>query len=837
MSFKRVINNTKKKLPLTRLQKIFYGILVFIGVLTGVLVAQIIITFTRLNDIRPLETYSKYSVPTKVYDINEDIITEFFYQKREILSYKDMPEHLINALIATEDNRFYKHGGFNAVAAFKGVVINPLMGRRARGGSTITQQLAKGLFTGGERTAFRKAIELWYAFQIEKKYSKEEILELYFNQFYFGHGCYGIESAAQFYFDKRAKDLTLSEASLLVGLVQAPSRFSPIFNPYAAQSRHRIVLRRMVETGFITHDQSEDAFETLWANYSTVFRNRGITASRNVANPAPHFTEYIRQILIDRYGEERLYTDGLQIYTTLDLKKQAYATEELRRQILEEQEHYDRELRRHSQRIREENEDIVDLLSLVFGIDNITLGHHKIIQRVEALTRDYNDLIYLTSFAMGLDDLNRSLRHRYLLDEIVSQRSDFIEGAIISVNPKNGYIEAMVGGREFTYANQYNRAVQARRQLGSAFKPIYYAIALDNRLLTAASTYDDKPIVYENEAGALWAPRNYTGTFRGTQRVRQALQFSINIIAVQVWHQISRRIGYSRMIQTMSKMFDIKEEDMRRRVGPQMAYSLGVSVFTPLEVATAFSVFANEGKAVEPMPILRVRDRYGRIIDDFAMERESRISEEEAQVISPAAAFIMQDMLRAVLYQGTGARAVANAGFSGPAGGKTGTTANWKDGWFAGFTRDLTTVVWVGFDDPDKSLGRHRSAAVVAAPVWARYMRNVSRDNPPANFPVPAGVVQQTVCFDSGMIPTPFCPHVISEYFIAGTSPVQQCAMHTGDAPRVPDAIRISSITDVSIPLDFDDFRRHSNYEEDYDVFDEKQLRDIDLDLNLDFDF
>lgn len=771
MTIKRAVHQVRKKLPISRLQKIFFGILILIGALTGLFIAQVHIAFSRLKDIKPLETYSGYAVPTRVYDINGQLITEFFKEKREIVAYEDLPPYLIQALVATEDRVFYSHRGFNPWAIFKGVFIDPLLGRGVRGGSTITQQLAKGLFTESEKTIFRKVVELWYAFQIEKKYSKEEILELYFNQFEFGHGTHGVEIASMFYFNKHAKDLNLAEASLLVGLVNAPNKFSPIRHPYRAQNRHKIVLGSMVSMGYITKEQSDLAFEDFWGNYSETFKNKSVSANRTIDNPAPYFTEYVRGILLDKYGEEMLYNGGLQIYTTLDLRKQDAANKVMKESILMEQENYDKEFRKYQKIFTSQNEDLVDMLSLVLGLDNIPIGPHKTRNNIEELSREYDDLLYLSSFMMGLDDVNEKVfETRYNLANIVSRKKNQVEGALITLNPKNGYIQAMVGGREFSYANQFNRAVLAKRQMGSSFKAIYYGIAVDNRLITAGDVFSDSPIVYYNEAGSEWTPRNYSGTFEGDQRIRQALQKSINVISVQVWDILRRRLGYTRMSKTLAKFFNLSIKEMQTRVQPQMAFSLGVGVFSPLEVAQAFGVYANMGRMVQALGILRVTDRFGKVIDDFEFQRELNKSSDDF-VISPQAAFIMSDVLKSVLYHGTGANAISRYGFYYPAGGKTGTTSNWKDAWFAGFTENMVTVLWIGFDDASKSLGRHRSAQTIAAPPWVKYMKAACLVDPPGNFYNPGGIVTKEICARTGLLPTPYTPNTVLEYYLPGTTP------------------------------------------------------------------
>ena len=470
MSVNKVLNQVKKKFPLSRAQLIFFIIILSFGAFSGFVVAQIIITFNDLKDIKPLESYSTYSVPSRVFDKKKRLITEFYSEKRELVSYRDLPDDLIKAIVATEDNEFFRHSGFNPFAILKGAIIDPLMGKKQRGGSTLTQQLAKGLFTTGERTIWRKLIELWYAFQIEKKYSKEEILELYFNKQYFGHGCYGIQSASKYFFNKNVKELSLAEASLLAGLVQAPSTYSPIYNPSEAQRRHWVVLSSMAKMDFISDETAREAFDNFWENYDQAFKTKGITAQSSELNLAPFFSEYIRQIVTAKYGEDKVYNGVLQIYTTLDLDKQVIANDEVRKALDAEQLVYDKTYSYYQQIFRAKYEDVVDMLSIFFGIDGVRLGTVKIKNKVDGLIRQYDDVMYLTSFIFGLDAMNERVKKRYALNKLVKGKQDQIEGALISVNPGNGYIEAMVGGKSFNYANQFNRAVQAKRQMGSGFK-------------------------------------------------------------------------------------------------------------------------------------------------------------------------------------------------------------------------------------------------------------------------------------------------------------------------------------------------------------------------------
>ncbi|MGC8765934.1 MAG: penicillin-binding protein 1A [Brevinematia bacterium] len=794
MGLRKFLNETRKHFPFTTIQKIFFFGILALGFLTGIFIAQIMVTFSTLKDIKSLEDYSMYSVPTKVYDIKGNLITEFFFEKRDLIYYKDLPRSLILAIIATEDNSFYKHKGFNFWATVKGALLEPLMGKRARGGSTITQQLAKSLFTTGERSIFRKIVELWYAFQIEKKYSKEEILELYFNRVYFGHGCYGVQAASRFFFDKDAKDLTVGEASLLAGLIQQPSAYSPIFNPYRAQTRHRIVLNSMVRMGFLNREQADEIFEDFWMNYASVFKAREINIQRSVKNEAAYFTEYIRQELISRYGEENVYAGGFEIYTTLDLDKQRIANEEIIKAISVEQQNYERETKYYEKTYRGEFEDIVDLISLTFGINSLKVGSAKLERLMDDYISTYSDFLLLASYMLGVDELASKLDQRYNLKTLIEGKKDKIEAALVSINPKNGYVEAMVGGLSFNYLNQFNRATMAKRPLGSLFKPVFYTLAIEKKLITPASVFEDKELAFPEASGNLWVPRNYEGTYRGKLRIRTALQYSVNVVAVQVWELLLKTLGFETIAATLGDYFGISKDEVKKRLPPTLSGALGIGIFTPFEMARFLAAIANDGVSIEPIAILKIKDRYGKVIEDFELKREINKSSVK-QIMSRGTAFIMQSLMRDVLYYGTGASAAKSTGFNLEAGGKTGTTSNWKDTWFGGFTKNLATVIWVGFDNPNKSLGRHRSAALVAAPIWMRYTLRALKDKPDIPFTPPQGEVSYAeVCASTGLLANEFCPKVVGEYFLNGTVPTKTCDLHNENF-REDENIEIHQLT------------------------------------------
>ena len=374
-----------------------------------------------------------------------------------------------------------------------------------------------------------------------------------------------------------------------------------------------------------------------------------------------------------------------------------------------------------------------------------------------------------------------------------------MQAALISINPKNGYIESMVGGSQFNYENQLNRAIMGKRPMGSGFKPIYFTMAIDKKLITPATVYDDKPMVYEDVAGNLWSPRNYDGIFRGKLTVRQTLRLSENVVAVQVWDQLLRTIGFDNIVSIMSDYMGLDKMDAKVRINPSLSYALGVGSFSPYEVAQAYCSIANDGISVKPIAILRVKDRKGIIIDDFEQTRDLDSSSHK-RVMAPGTAFLMQSMLNDVLYHGTGADAAMETGFQLNAGGKTGTTDFWKDAWFSGFTKNLTTVVWFGFDGNNRSLGKDRTGAVVAAPVWMRYMTKALKDEPDVPFTPSGDIVTAQINMEDGLLATPDSQHVITEYFLRDTIPTKKSGSVAGNGPNDDQDIK-----DVTNQLNFKD--------------------------------
>ncbi|MGL4394051.1 MAG: penicillin-binding protein 1A [Brevinema sp.] len=749
---------------------------IILGVLalgTGIGMTKLVIAFNDLQDVSQLDAYSHFSVPSKIYDVKGRLISEFFLEKRSIVAFNDLPQNLIRAIVATEDNKFYSHNGANFTAMVQGTLIDPLRGRRARGGSGLTQQLAKLLFTDSSRSIKRKVIELWYAFQIEKKYSKEEILELYFNLIYFGHGQYGIQSASQFYFDKQAKDLSLAEASFLAGLPQAPSGYSPINDYKRAQARHRVVLNSMVKEGYISQDLANETFEDFWLNYDSSF----IAATRNITddkNPAPFFAEYVRQQVLERYGEDLLYSGGLQIYTTLDLDFQKVANLEMEKALSNEQALYSENNIRSHRYLNENYIDILDLIGTSFGMDSFTFSDNRTKETVKNMVASDQDLMLLASQMLGTSTASEEIEKLYNVERLVDRKIDNVEGALISLDPETGYVQAMVGGRHFNVANQFNRSTQARRQMGSTFKAIIFAMALDAKIITPSEIFVDEIISYRLPNGTTWTPRNYNGTYSGAMTVRRALTLSINIVTIKVWEKLLKQIGYQNMLQKLALFLGEKDHKvLERRFHNQIATALGTGIATPMSVAQAYSVFINGGKTVDPISILYVYDRNGKMIDDF---KTPHLAKQRQQVISPATAKLMQSILNDVIIRGTGRPAAVRAGFKGFAmtGAKSGTSANWTDAWFAGFTDKTSTVVWVGLDRAGKSLGRGRASALVSAPPWMNYMNKINDISKPKELPFrvnKSGLQAAFVSPYTGLLTSASDPDGYVEYFVPGTAP------------------------------------------------------------------
>ncbi|MCK4906602.1 MAG: PBP1A family penicillin-binding protein [Spirochaetes bacterium] len=760
----------KYKLSLQNLERALLATLLILAIFLASSIAYIILSLDSLTEIEKLD-YFRNKIPTRVYDIHGKQFAEFFYQKREITAFDKIPKHLINAIIAMEDNSFYSHSGIDLWGMTRAFFVDVFAGSFKQGGSTITQQLAKRLFTRSEKTIFRKLKEIWYAVQIEKKYSKNEILERYFNEIYFGHGAYGIEAASQLYFNKSASKINLAECAMLAALPSAPSRFSPIAFPNNARKRQRLVLLKMVQLKYITKKQADKAYENFWDEFSQKDLNPNLSAWNSKVDSAPYFTEYIRQQLIKIYGKDKVNEDGLRVYTTLDMNMQNAAKKALNKKLYVLRTNYQTTYDKYMSTIRRKYIDPMDLITTIFGIQTIKLGGIKTTAFVnKIIEKTYKAPLLMLSMMFGLKTQSKMLDISYNYNP-KSSRDIKPEGALVAIEPGTGYVKTIVGGSKFTPDNRFNRAIQAYRQPGSAFKPFVYLAAIQSKILTAGTALDDSPVAFHMANGQLWLPRNYDRHFYGKIILRDALRWSVNIISIKVLDII----GFERITKVAAALLHINPKDIEKRFKRAFSLALGGSEVTPFEMATAFAIMANQGKDIRPISILRVYDRDGKLLDDFLRKRDYDRNGKKIktkQLIDKASIYIITSMMEGVVKQGgTAWEAKYDAKLTRRMAGKTGTTSNWKDLWFAGFTPRLAAAAWMGFDDPAYSLGRSASAAYFAAPVVMEFMKDAIGHTKPLWFPVPRGIFRGMVCRRSGKKPSKDCkkPTIYSEYFLQGS--------------------------------------------------------------------
>jgi penicillin-binding protein 1A len=656
-------------------------------------------SLAQLHNIEP-------NLSTKLYAADGKLIKEFYTERRTLIPLKEMPSYLVDALLAAEDRKFYSHWGIDLTGTARALTTALLHLKKIQGASTITQQLSRTLFLTPERTLTRKIKEALTAIKIERAYSKDEILEMYLNQCYFGEGAYGIEAAAQVFFSKDAKDLNLPECALLVGVLPSPNRYTPLKYPDLALGRRNSVLRAMVDYGKL-REPEYDSLKALPLHLKPSSLKVGLGS---------YFCEMIRQYLIDKYGEKSLYSGGLLVYTTLNSDMQRTADEIVKSQLALLQKNF------------ESSHTLKD--------------------------KDYTTVV--------VDTLNGKVRKRRVFKEL--------QVALVALDNQNGNILAMAGGKDFT-KSEFNRAIQALRQPGSAFKPFVWTAALESGYNPTDIIYDT-PVVLQAGDGTEWRPENYDNTFRGPMTLREGLRISRNIISVKLVQKITpeEAIKYAHQLGINSYL------------APYPSVALGTSEVTLLELTDAYSVFPNGGVRVEPRFFLQIKDRYGKIL-----EKNTQVKKQE--VLDPQTAYVMTSMLQTVIDQGTG-YAARLWGFDRPAGGKTGTTDEYMDTWFIGFTPQMTVGVWVGFDDKT-TLGKHGTGAEVALPIWTEFMKSATSKMEASGFQKPEGVFFRTVCLKSGLLATNRCPNTATDLFTDKSEPKEYCNLHPSkDLPPAEDKIR-----------------------------------------------
>jgi penicillin-binding protein 1A len=744
-----------------------------LGILSGVFFAYA----GDLPQIAALDDYTPSTI-TRVYAAGGEVIGEFATERRVIINYGDISPKLRQAILSAEDADFDRHGGLS-IPRIVMTAINDVLQRRIAGGaSTLTQQLARKLFLTPEKSMERKIKEAILAIQIEKRYTKPEILTLYCNKMYFGQGAYGVEAAARLYFNKSAKDVDLDEAALLAGILQLPSRQDPVANPRNALRRRNYVLQRMAEERYITPAEAEEA------------KQRPIVLRHNLSEQpsiAPYFVEEIRKYLEEKYGAKQLYEKGLSVQTSLDYELQLAANraidEGLRR--LDKR----RGWRRAKRNVLAEHHaldsftldrwarpiavgDIVP--AVVVAVGGGTPGAAHAVLPSQRLPPGGARLRVGTYHADLLKDGFAWTRRTSAADLVkpgdlidvritkvdeatgtvgcTLEQEPVVEGALLALDNHTGQVRAMVGGFSFA-RSKFNRAVQAYRQMGSGFKPIVYTAAID-RGFTPATILLDTPVAYPGGPGQPpYMPHDYDGKFEGAITLRRAIEQSRNIPAVRTTEQVTPQlvIDYARRFGFQGQM------------DPYLSLALGASDATLLEAASAFSAFPNQGMRMRPYSITKIADRDGNLLE------ENRPEPHEA--IRADTAFIMTNLLHGVVQRGT---AAAAASLNWPLAGKTGTTNDFGDAWFTGFDPNLTAAVWIGFDDK-KPLGPSETGAVAALPIWIEFMKTYiakrcDARNPPA-FQPPPNIVFLPVDRATGAVTGAGSPNAILEAFISGTQP------------------------------------------------------------------
>ena len=727
------------------------------------------------RDLPKIETLKDYHPPiiTTVFSDDGSKIAEFYNERRIVIPLSDMPDTLLSSFIAAEDSRFYKHRGVDILSIIRAFMKNVEAGTIVQGGSTITQQVTKSFFLSPERSYTRKMKEAILAYRIEKALKKEEILYLYLNQIYLGHGAYGVQAAAENYFGKPAKDMNLAECAMLAGLPQAPSRYSPFKHPERAKQRQIYVLNRMVEEGYISDMVATEAINT----------QLDIQPRRNwFIREVPFYTEYIRQYVEKKYGPDALYNEGLQIYAAVNVDMQKIAQEELEkglRQLDKRQgyrgpiehlapeaiEPFMQELQKEWTENYPEEGDIVKGIVVKVNDDDgsvtvrlagsqgiIDISNMDWARKPDPEVRYHEKMIKRPSQALRNGDVIEvrliGKRSEAELWDLALEQEPKAQGALVSIESETGHVKTMVGGRDFK-KNQFNRAVQSRRQPGSAFKPIVYAAALDKGY-TPATTIIDSPIVFRDEVQDFkWKPKNYGKKFYGPTLFRKALAKSRNVITIKILQDIGIDyvMGYATKLGISSSL------------NRDLSLALGSSGVSLLELVSAYSVFNNQGDLVTPGFVTRILDRNGNELESFIPSRE--------KVIEPSTAYIMTNLLEGVVQNGTGWRAKS---LNRPVAGKTGTTNDLFDAWFLGYSPEYTAGVWVGFDE-EASLGRIETGSRAASPIWVEYMKRVLADKPIRVFEVPEGVVFTQIDAKTGLLPVPESEETIFECFKEGTVP------------------------------------------------------------------
>lgn len=661
-------------------------------------------TLPTLNQMQNIEQ----SLVSRVLGKDGKVVNEFSIERRFYVPLEKINPTLPDAVMSIEDRRFYKHWGIDVRRIVGAIVIDLLRGRLAQGASTLTQQLARNVYLTQKTSIIRKLREVLTAIQLESCYTKKEILELYLNQVYLGAGVYGVEAASEYYFSKHASELNLLECATIAGLIQTPERYRPdrADNIKRIQKRRNEVLRAMKEMGFIDKSTMNSAIES--PVVTRISKIQGGTGA--------YFTEMVRKYVADKYGDDQLYNGGLTIYTTLDRAAQDSAERAVTIQTAKLQERLNRMFLDSSEVDKKLNIPRKVFLS---QFDSIYAAHEG-----------------------SFSDIPDSARLRKA------------QASVVALDVSTGAIRVLIGGRNFA-ESKFNRALMARRQPGSAFKAFVYTAALEHGF-TPASVVLDQPITLMTPEGE-WRPENYDRVFNGPITIRSAIAKSVNLVAIQVL----TKVGPDTVIQYARRM------GLKYSMNPVPSLAIGACEATPMEMTSAYSVFANKGIQAIPYFIEKIVDKNGRVL-------ESHIPQEK-EILSPQTSFLMSSLLKTVVCCGTAA-SIPGLGFSRPAAGKTGTTNNYSDAWFIGFTPQIVCGVWTGIDER-RSLGSGVTGSTAAIPIWVKTMLPAHKGLPVKDFAQPEGIKTQALCDQSHMAAAPKCPKKVYEFFYSDAV-LDTCNLH-----------------------------------------------------------
>ncbi len=786
------------------LKKLFKTTLVTLSALFILGVSAIFGVYLYLSpDLPSIETLKevKLQVPLRVYTADKKLISEFGEMKRSPLTFDEIPQSMIDAILSAEDNRYFEHPGVDYQGILRAVINLAMTGKKSQGGSTITMQVARNFFLSSEKTYLRKINEIFLSFKIESELSKEEILELYLNKIYLGHRSYGVAAAAQVYYGKTMEQLSIAETAMIAGLPKAPSRFNPITNLKRAVTRRNYVLGRMHALNYIDTNTYEDALNT---------EDNAKLHGLSIEVSAPHVAEMVRSQMVKQYGDEQTYTGGYKVITTVDSRLQVAANNALRRALLD----YDA---RHGYRGTLGHVDFSNLPTieswnqLFKKIPKVGYLTPAVVLALEEqaatvlLNSDINHIVHIPWGGLSwartyINDNKRGPKLKTAAN--VLKEGDLIylqpdpkhgwrlsqppqvEGALISVSAHDGHIIALNGGYDFHRSN-FNRVTQAFRQPGSNFKPFIYSAALEKGF-TLASMINDAPVVFDDPGlESAWRPENYSGKFFGPTRLRQALIKSRNLVSIR----LMRSIGIPYALEYVSRFgFDTNS------LPHDLSLALGSGAITPLQLSAGYAVLANGGYSVTPYLIQQIIDGNDEVIFEAnpatVCRRDCMIPADEIdalildetnngslpplniakRVVSEENTYLMTSMLRDVIKRGTGRRALQLK--RSDLAGKTGTTNDQQDAWFSGYNADVATIAWVGFDQI-RSLGNRETGGRAALPMWIYYMKEALKGVPEKPFERPAGLITVRIDPENGLLAESNQPGAIFEIFRSEYAPTR----------------------------------------------------------------